>query len=98
MLDGVASFKNKRSYLQMKWKDVWHAYVSHLGWHNGYYKLPYRENVLESSLRLLHHTPTEDIDADRFVYVFMAKKAWMLAGWPRIVSRGCQTTTMMVLA
>ena len=64
MLDGVASFKNKRSYLQNEMERRMARICQPFGVAQRVLQIAVqRENVLESSLRLLHHTPTEDIDA-----------------------------------
>lgn len=64
MLDGQASFKNKRSYLQNEMERRMARICQPFGVAQRVLQIAVqRENMLESSLRLLHHTPADDIHA-----------------------------------
>jgi E3 ubiquitin-protein ligase HUWE1 len=64
LIDDAASFKNKRIYLQNEMERRMALICKPYGVTQRVLQIAVqRENVLESSLRLLHHTPPTDIDA-----------------------------------
>lgn len=64
LLDDAASFKNKRTYLQNEMERRMAKICGPYGVGQRVLQIAVqRENMLESSLRLLHHTSAEEIDA-----------------------------------
>lgn len=64
LLDDAASFKNKRAYLQNEMERRMARICEPYGVGQRVLQIAVqRENMLESSLRLLHHTSAEEIDA-----------------------------------